>query len=73
MLAVCVYTCLIDIFQVCTCGVNCHNRVAQRPRDVPMEIFYTGNCGWGVRATIDLPIGKVVGVYTGYVYSCSLD
>ncbi|KAI0727588.1 SET domain-containing protein [Fomitopsis betulina] len=49
----------------CNCPKSCRNRVAQRPRDVPLEVFHTGQSGWGVRATISIPIGKVLGVYTG--------
>ncbi|KAH9920278.1 uncharacterized protein B0H18DRAFT_1024543 [Fomitopsis serialis] len=56
---------VIECNEGCTCPQTCQNRVAQRPRDVPMEVFYTGDCGWGVRATTDLPVGKVLGVYTG--------
>ncbi|KAI9059590.1 SET domain-containing protein [Trametes sanguinea] len=44
---------------------RCPNRVAQRPRDVPIEIFRTRNRGWGARATTSLSRGKVVGIYTG--------
>ncbi len=50
----------------CSCGEGCPNRVAQRPRDVPIEIFKTKTCGWGARATVDVPRGKVLGIYTGY-------
>lgn len=39
--------------------------MAQRPRDVPLEIFKTVDCGWGVRAPIAVPRGKVIGVFTG--------
>lgn len=34
-----------------------------------MEIFKTNNCGWGVRAPVDVERGKVLGIYTGYVLS----
>lgn len=55
--------------QKCSCSNACRNRVAQRPRDVPLQIFRTSDNGWGVRATIDLERGKIVGVYTGSVFS----
>ncbi|KAI0317755.1 hypothetical protein OF83DRAFT_100852 [Amylostereum chailletii] len=53
----------------CSCkqsSVKCPNRVAQQPRDVPVVIFKTANGrGWGLRATVDLPKGKILGTYTG--------
>lgn len=55
---------VIECNKNCSCTV-CSNRVAQRPRDVPIEIFRTENCGWGVRATVDLARGKVLGIFTG--------
>lgn len=53
--------------QVCRCGPNCNNRIAQRPRDVPLEIFKTEGKGWGVRASVDVVRGKVLGMYSGFV------
>jgi hypothetical protein len=47
--------------------MSCPNRVAQLPRDVPVDIFKTPNRGWGVRAPVDIERGKVLGVYTGCV------
>ncbi len=52
-------------FQSCSCDDLCPNRVAQLPRDVPIEVFRTRERGWGARATVPLPRGKVVGIYTG--------
>ncbi|KAH9850655.1 hypothetical protein C2E23DRAFT_834846 [Lenzites betulinus] len=56
---------VIECNASCSCDENCLNRVAQLPRDVPIEIFRTPECGWGARATVALPRGKVVGIYTG--------
>lgn len=42
--------------------------MAQRPRDVGIEIFETDNCGWGVRCTKDVERGKVIGLFTGYAF-----
>ncbi|KAI3619605.1 histone-lysine n-methyltransferase [Moniliophthora roreri] len=53
--------------QYCKCGPDCPNRVAQRPRDVPVEIFKTEECGWGVRSPQDIEQGKVLGLYTGKI------
>jgi len=57
----------LKLLQFCTCGPTCGNRVAQRPRDIPIEIFKTRRCGWGARCTIGIPRGKVLGIYTGSV------
>lgn len=53
--------------QVCHCDLTCQNRVSQRPRDVPLEVFKCRDPkkGWGVRATIPVEKGKVLGVFTG--------
>jgi hypothetical protein len=53
--------------QRCACDVGCPNRVAQRPRAVPIEVYKTRAKGWAVRAAQDLPVGKVLGVFTGCV------
>jgi hypothetical protein len=52
--------------RACRCGPACGNCVAQRARDVPLEIFKTRDGrGWGVRAGEALPAGRVLGLYTG--------
>jgi hypothetical protein len=53
--------------QACSCDITCPNRVSQRPRDVPMEVFRAKGKGWGVRATQFIPKGKVLGLFTGCV------
>ncbi|KAG8888844.1 hypothetical protein FRB98_006630 [Tulasnella sp. 332] len=58
----------VEVFEctnACSCSANCPNRTSQRPRDVPLEVFKTQKCGWGIRTPIALPKGKVVGVFTG--------
>lgn len=49
----------------CQCDFTCSNRVAQRPRDIPLEVFKTQDRGWGVRATTFIERGKVLGTFTG--------
>ncbi|GLB41257.1 putative set domain-containing protein [Lyophyllum shimeji] len=57
---------VIECNPYCHCERNtCPNRVAQRPRDVPVEIFKTDDRGWGVRSCVDVERGKVLGIYTG--------
>jgi hypothetical protein len=36
------------------------------------EIFKTRNRGWGARATVAVKRGKVLGVYTGCVFLCTM-
>ncbi|KAH7889373.1 hypothetical protein F5I97DRAFT_1802012 [Phlebopus sp. FC_14] len=57
---------VIECNKYCSCSRNCANRVAQHSRDVPIEIFDTGTCGWGVRALTRICAGKVIGTYAGY-------
>lgn len=57
---------VIECNRYCECPPDCFNRVSQRPRVFPLEIFKTPNCGWGVRATTIIKKGEVVGIHTGY-------
>ena len=63
---ICVFT-INYYLQYCACGADCPNRVAQRPRRIPIEIFKTRECGWGVRSGVDIEEGRVLGIYTGWV------
>ncbi|KAK7470395.1 hypothetical protein VKT23_001822 [Stygiomarasmius scandens] len=59
---------VIECNEYCKClddELSCPNRVAQRPRRFPVEIFKTRNCGWGVRSTINIEAGRVLGHYSG--------
>ncbi|KII87412.1 hypothetical protein PLICRDRAFT_177161 [Plicaturopsis crispa FD-325 SS-3] len=57
---------VIECNKYCRCSpAMCTNRVAQRPRDVPVEIFKTEYCGWGARLGVDVERGCVLGIYTG--------
>ncbi|CAI2346988.1 unnamed protein product [Caenorhabditis sp. 36 PRJEB53466] len=50
----------------CECALWCGNRVAQKGAVYPVEIFARDPwCGWGVRASVDVPFGSFVGEYTG--------
>ncbi|PPQ69245.1 hypothetical protein CVT26_003657 [Gymnopilus dilepis] len=62
---------VVECNQMCSC-TNCDNRVSQIPRDVPVEVFKTRHCGWGVRPTINVQRGKVLGIYTGFVHASCL-
>ncbi|KAG6908280.1 hypothetical protein DXG01_005381 [Tephrocybe rancida] len=57
---------VIECNSECSCDPQkCPNRVAQQPRDVPIEVFKTPDRGWGVRSPMPIHRGKVLGIYTG--------
>ncbi|KAI0060849.1 SET domain-containing protein [Artomyces pyxidatus] len=56
---------IIECNQNCSCDMTCPNRAAQKPRDVPLELFHTRNRGWGIRTATQVPAGKVLGCYVG--------
>lgn len=56
---------VIECNKHCRCSTACGNRIAQKPRDIPIEIFKTKQCGWGARCLVALPRGKILGIYTG--------
>ncbi|KAJ7505199.1 SET domain-containing protein [Mycena galericulata] len=57
---------VVECNPYCDCEMeDCPNRVAQRPRQIHIEVFKTRRCGWGVRTTVDVEKGQVLGVYTG--------
>lgn len=59
---------VVECNKLCECSLeSCRNRVSQRPRDVPIEIFKTESRGWGARPLVDVRRGKVLGLYTGLV------
>ncbi|KAJ7934065.1 hypothetical protein B0H13DRAFT_1465201, partial [Mycena leptocephala] len=55
---------IIECNENCTCPTSRVNRVAQRPRRIPIEIFKTQKRGWGVRTSNALVRGQVLGLYT---------
>ncbi|KAJ7667552.1 SET domain-containing protein [Mycena polygramma] len=56
---------VVECNPYCLCPPTCGNRVTQQPRRVPIEVFKTARCGWGVRLPVDVVRGTVLGVYTG--------
>ena len=38
---------IYESHQGCTCSIDCPNRVVERGRTIPLEIFRTGDRGWG--------------------------
>ncbi|KAJ7227327.1 hypothetical protein GGX14DRAFT_419043 [Mycena pura] len=56
---------VVECNAYCHCPASCPNRVAQQARMIPIEIYKTERCGWGVRSPVDVERGQVLGVYTG--------
>ncbi|KAL7276617.1 hypothetical protein RUND412_000383 [Rhizina undulata] len=60
---------IIECNQHCSCGPSCRNRVVQKGRQLPLEVFKTEKKGWGLRCPqmikkgtfIDLYLGEVIG------------
>ncbi|KAI9851647.1 MAG: hypothetical protein M1838_003116 [Thelocarpon superellum] len=52
---------------LCNCRDNCKNKLVQWGRQVPLEIFHTGNRGWGLRCPVDLRQGDFVDTYRGEI------
>ena len=54
----------------CKCHQNrCKNRVVGRGMTVPLEVFKTKQCGWGVKTLVDIPAGTFVCEYMGELIS----
>lgn len=49
----------------CKCKSSCLNRVAQQPLQMKLQIFKTGNRGWGLRCLNDVPKGSFICCYAG--------
>ncbi|XP_062251390.1 histone-lysine N-methyltransferase SETMAR [Platichthys flesus] len=54
---------------LCSCGDTCFNRVVQRGLRLRLEVYSTGNRGWGVRTLESIPHGMFVCEYAGEVIS----
>lgn len=51
----------------CSCGPNCWNRLVQHGRTAPLEIFHTGNRGFGLRSPEFIRRGQFIDCYLGEV------
>ncbi|KAK7740412.1 histone H3-K9 methyltransferase kmt1 [Diatrype stigma] len=64
---------IYECHERCACSsggaesLPCPNRVVERGRQVPLQVFRTRNRGWGVRSTVDLRKGQFVDRYMGEV------
>ncbi|TLD25310.1 hypothetical protein PspLS_05859 [Pyricularia sp. CBS 133598] len=65
-------TAIYECHEQCSCGPDCPNRVIERGRTLPLQIFRTDNGrGWGVKATVDIKCGQFVDTYIGEVITDS--
>lgn len=53
----------------CACSSECPNRVVERGRKIPLQIFRTEDRGWGVRSTVNIQQGQFIDKYMGEVIS----
>ncbi|KAL6641963.1 hypothetical protein ACP70R_020144 [Stipagrostis hirtigluma subsp. patula] len=51
----------------CQCSQNCRNRVTQKGVRLNFEVFWTGDCGWGVRSWDPIRAGTFICEYAGTV------
>jgi SET domain-containing protein len=51
----------------CSCKWSCGNRVVQRGLSIPLQVFWTGSKGWGLRATSPIQKGSFVFEYAGEI------
>ncbi|KAI1075577.1 SET domain protein [Whalleya microplaca] len=58
---------IYECHESCACGPACANRVVERGRKIPLQIFRTADRGWGVRCPVDVRQGQFVDRYMGEV------
>ena len=58
---------IFECSSLCRCGPDCRNRLVQHGRKVPLEIFKTEKCGWGLRCPVDLRKGDFIDIYKGEI------
>lgn len=58
---------IYECHQGCNCSLNCPNRVVERGRTVPLQIFRTEDRGWGVKCPVDIKQGQFVDRYLGEI------
>ncbi|KAK7416142.1 hypothetical protein QQZ08_012119 [Neonectria magnoliae] len=58
---------IYECHQGCACSVNCPNRVVERGRTIPLQIFRTPDRGWGVRSPDYIKKGQFVDRYLGEI------
>jgi [histone H3]-lysine9 N-trimethyltransferase SUV39H len=56
----------------CRCDAGCYNRVVQRGRTLPLEVFMTETCGFGIRCPQNIVKGQFIDVYLGELVTESM-
>ncbi|KAJ1264558.1 hypothetical protein BS78_08G010300 [Paspalum vaginatum] len=56
---------LYECSSSCQCSQNCPNRITQKGVHLKFEVFWTGDCGWGVRSWDPIRAGTFICEYTG--------
>ena len=51
----------------CQCSQDCRNRVTQKGVYLNFEVFWTGDCGWGVRSWDPIRAGTFICEYAGKI------
>lgn len=60
-------TAIYECNQSCECSGKCRNRVVQKGRKIPLQVFKTAAKGWGVRSTQFIHKGTFIEEYIGEV------
>ncbi|KAK0643330.1 hypothetical protein B0T16DRAFT_415699 [Cercophora newfieldiana] len=58
---------IYECHEGCRCTPECPNRVVERGRTVPLQIFRTTDRGWGVRCPVPIRKGQFVDRYLGEI------
>lgn len=58
---------IYECHDACDCGPACPNRVVERGRRIPLQIFRTETRGWGVRSMVDIRRGQFIDRYIGEI------
>ncbi|KAH7160084.1 histone lysine methyltransferase, partial [Dactylonectria estremocensis] len=58
---------IYECHQGCACSIECSNRVVERGRTIPLQIFRTIDRGWGVRSPVSIKKGQFVDRYVGEI------
>ena len=58
---------IYECHEGCSCSRDCPNRVVERGRTVPLQIFRTEDRGWGVRCPVDIKKGQFIDRYLGEI------
>lgn len=58
---------IYECHEGCACGPECPNRVVERGRKLPLQVFRTKNRGWGVKCPVDIKMGQFIDKYLGEI------